>query len=74
MKRQPRTEIVSVRLTLEEKHRLDEMGGATKVIRDALRLHWPTAAPAGQCAASTQTFTVWHDGTVGPAWPALASA
>jgi hypothetical protein len=83
--REPRTEVVSVRLTAAERARLDAMGGPTEVLRRALQ-----PQPL-QCVVPTTTSgfipgtylwisgvgcdtgVVWGDGTVGPFWPALAS-
>jgi len=88
VKREIKSEIVTVRLTPSERRRLDELGGAAKVLRRALQ------PPAGQVVPHTTsglapnrhlfieagTFLpvgagmVWQDGTVGHSWPALASA
>jgi len=71
VKREVKSEIVTVRLTPSERRRLDEIGGVAEVLRRALQPHRPEA-PAS--TASARSFVVWQDGTVGQSWPALASA
>lgn len=74
MKREPRTEVVSVRLTASERARLDKLGGATAVIRRALD-HQHCTQPVevtltGVGVGTSLRSVVWNDGVVGQSWPA----
>ena len=84
--RELRTEVVSVRLTPDERARLNDLGGATEVVRRALRpppmqvVPTTTSGIPSGCyrwisglGPDTGAGVVWQDGTVGQGWPALAS-
>lgn len=77
MKREPRTEIVSVRLTPVERVLLDKMGGPTEVLRRAIQAGRSLPSPSGEtkgCAVRliehsggwlSQEGIVWANGVPG---------
>jgi hypothetical protein len=85
VKREIKSEIVTVRLTPTERARLDELGGPAEVLRRALQPPPMQVVPitttptrfvvdAAQFTVSAPSCVHWQDGTVGPTWPALATA
>jgi len=73
MKREPRTEVVSIRLTKAERARVDALGGPATLLRKALTEELP---PIPIWTITTATFNaalsmIWSDGTVGPNYPAV---
>jgi len=74
MRRNPRTEVVSVRLTKAERERLNELGGPSALLRRALDHACPSAYLVPVTGVSNgHGALIWSDGTCGPLWPALST-
>lgn len=73
MNREPRDEIVSVRLTKSERARIDELGDPSALRRaldpEPLQRIVPT-----ETGPAVKSWVVWSDGTMGQQWPALETA
>lgn len=75
MNRDPRTEVVSVRLTKAERVRLDEMGGPSAALRrllEPVHICQPNIVMTGPGPLQGASL-VWDDMTVGGTWPAVNS-
>jgi hypothetical protein len=66
-----RDQVVSVRLTTDERDRLAALGSPSEVVRRWLRAAYADPPPFGETVGAEIPDTVWFDGTAGRTWPAL---
>jgi hypothetical protein len=65
--RENRTEIVSFRVTKEDRALIDNMGGPTKLLRRALgRTKETISYRVATRYGPHSSYLVWDDGTIGP--------